>query len=115
MQILNGGGAQPHCQKGYHWEESYNRLNGYYNQGLCVPNSSSCKKYDLKSGNCEECSWGYDIVTDKDQGHHCLAKWYMTLIIVLSILVGIILIIIIVWCVGRCCAKRNSMVMVDYD
>ena len=107
MQMFGGGrgGAQPTCQHGYHWEENYNN-NSYGNSGRCINNSSYCKKYDLKAGSCDECTWGFDIVTDMYQGHHCVVSWYLILIGCGAVAVAIFIVFII--CVIYNCVTNKS-------
>ena len=119
LQLFGGSSAQPTCPRGYHWEEStvvnntgyYRRLQRfgrYYNQGRCEPNSKACKNYDVHEGNCLECEWGQNLISDLTQGHFCEATWYMTLLILACCIVGFAVIVVIFFCVIKMLRKRSG-------
>merc|ERR1719498_238912 len=103
------------CSHGNHWVDGYYSGSGYnrhYVSGYCADNSSDCKKFDKGTRNCTKCNWGYELIKDQRQGHHCKMTWWMVLLIVLGSIAGLFLGVFLIMCLCSCCGckgKRHSI------
>merc|ERR1740139_1600336 len=89
-----GMGILPRCFKGFHWYENYNSDVRYHSSGYCSPNFYACSNYNIKEGNCLLCWWGFKFIGDAQQGTYCVIEWYLTLIIIASV-IGFLLLMFI--------------------
>merc|ERR1712151_259938 len=99
------------CSHGNHWISGHysgSGYNRYWVEGYCADNSDNCKKFDKGTRNCTKCNWGYKLIKDQYQGHHCKITWWLVLIIVLGSILALFLFFFIIICLCNCCCPKQK-------